>query len=284
MGEDIVGKEGTLSVSLVMYRNDIEELTIAINSALQSFLVGKIYLVDNSPTDELKILKNIDKNRVEYLFQNANLGFGRAHNIAIKIAQKNKFKYHLILNPDIEFKDNVLERLYSFMEGNENCGMVSPKIFYKNGDLQYLCKKLPSPFELFGKRLPFKSLQEKLNKKLELHEFDYNSILNVPYLSGCFMFCRLSGFDKAGFFDDRYFMYMEDLDLTRSFHRHYETIFFPSVDVTHGFRSESRVNKKLLKALIISAFKYFTKYGWFFDKERTLMNKKLYQRISSLNQ
>ena len=272
-----------LSVSLVMYCNDIVELTTAINSALQSSLVGKIYLIDNSPSDSLKILGKIDTERIEYLFQDKNLGFGRAHNIGIELSQKEEFKYHLILNPDIEFKENILEKLYAYMEGNQKCGMTMPKVLYNNGDLQYLCKKIPSAFEMFGKRLPIKPLQKKINERLELHDFDYKTILNVPYLSGCFMFCRVSCFRKAGLFDDIYFMYMEDLDLSRSFHKHYETIFYPEVSVLHGFRSESRVNKKLLKALIISAIKYFNKYGWIFDSERRKMNNKLLERISKLN-
>jgi GT2 family glycosyltransferase len=269
-----------LSVSLVMYCNDIDELSTAIKSALRSNLVGKVYLIDNSPTDSLKILCKLDLNRVVYLFQDNNLGFGRAHNIGIRLSQKEGFIYHLILNPDIEFQGNVLEQLYQYMESNNKCGMVSPKVFYKNGDLQYLCKMLPSAFEMFGKRLPFKSVQDRINTRLELHNFDYNHIMNIPYLSGCFMFCRVSSFEKAGLFDDRYFMYMEDLDLSRSFHKYYETIFYPEVNVTHGFRSESRVNKKLLIALIVSAIKYFNKYGWFFDSERKMINIKLLKRLS----
>ena len=277
----MISKE--LSVSLVMFRNNIDELTKAIQSALNSNLVGKVYLIDNSPNDSLKLLKKIDQKRIEYLFQNGNLGFGRAHNIGIKLSEDSGYKYHLILNPDIEFKKGVLEKLYSYMEGNQKCGMTMPKVLYNNGDLQYLCKKIPSAFEMFGKRLPLKFVQKRINKRLELHNFDYNQILNVPYLSGCFMFCRSSCFEKTGLFDDRYFMYMEDLDLTRTFHKYYETIFNPVVEVLHGYKSESRVNLKLLKALIFSAIKYYTKYGWVFDRERKKINKRLLQRISKLN-
>lgn len=283
MGESLDMKNNILSISLVMYCNDINELTIAIRSTLSSALVGKIYLIDNSPTDSLKILKELDSERIEYLFQNSNLGFGRAHNIGINISQKKGYRYHLILNPDVEFGENVLEKLYDFMELNEDCGMISPKIYYKNGDLQYLCKKLPSIIEMFGKRLPFSKLQSRINKKLELHHFSYNDELNVPYLSGCFMFCRVRCFEKTGLFDDRYFMYMEDLDLSRSFHRYYKTVFYPKVEVIHGFRSESRVNKRLLVALIVSAFKYFFKYGFIFDAERRKMNRDLEKEIIKLN-
>ena len=284
MGKDLsLPNHKKISISIVLFRNDIEELRCVIRCALNSNLVGILYLIDNSPTNDLNILKKIDEERIEYFFQNNNLGFGKAHNIGIQFANKKGYKYHLILNPDIEFGENTLENLFSYMESNINCGMVTPKIFYKNGDLQYLCKKLPTPVELFGKRLPLKLLRENLNKKIELHNFDYNSTMNIPYLSGCFMFCRMKSFEKVGLFDERYFMYMEDLDLTRRFHEKYETIFYPEVSITHGFRSESRKNIKLLFALIVSAIKYFNKYGWFFDKERKNVNKRLLESIIQVN-
>ena len=151
-----------LSVSLVMYCNDVDELTTAIKSSLRSNLVGKVYLIDNSPTDSLKILNQLDLERVVYLFQNNNLGFGKAHNIGIAKSINEGFDYHLILNPDIEFETGVLEELSNYLSFHPNCGMITPKIFYKNGDLQYLCKKIPNAFEMFGKRLPFNFLQKKI--------------------------------------------------------------------------------------------------------------------------
>lgn len=280
MGESIIKED--ISVSLVMFNNDIQELKKAIQCTLNSYIVKKIYLIDNSPTDKLSVLENLDKDRIKYLFQNKNLGFGRAHNIGIRKAIKEGFKYHLILNPDIEFKTGVLEELTKYLKENKDCGLITPKVFYKNGDLQYLCKRIPSPIQLFGKRIPIKFIRDIINKKVELHNFDYNQILNVPYLSGCFMLCNVSIFNKAGLFDERYFMYMEDLDLSRSFHKVSKTIFYPKVSVIHGYRSESKVNKKLLKALIISAIKYFNKYGWFYDRDRVRFNKSLNNNITNL--
>ena len=285
MGKSLrFNNEKILSVSLVLYCNEVDELRTVLECTLKSKLVGKIYLVDNSPTNDLRSFKKIDEYRIVYLFQNKNLGFGRGHNRAILRSKNEGYTYHLILNPDIEFKGKVLEKLHDYMEMNSNCGMVTPKVFYKNGDLQHLCKKIPSASEMFGKRLPIKALQERINKNLELHHFKYNKVLNVPYLSGCFMFCRMASFEKVGMFDNRYFMYMEDLDLSRRFHEFYETIFFPEVNVIHGFRGESRVNIKLLIALIFSAIKYFNKFGWLYDKERVAFNKKLSMSISKLNE
>ena len=272
---------GLVSVSIVIYKNDINELKLAIDSVLNSEFIHKLYLVDNSPDDSLKVLQQISP-KIEYISNPKNPGFGAAHNIAVKLSEKDDVKYHLILNPDVEFKKDVISELFHFMENNENCALVMPKVLYKNGDLQYLCKKLPTPFELFGKRLPFKSLKNFINYDLELRMFNYNEKLNVPYLSGCFMFCKVKPLVSIGGFDELYFMYMEDLDLTRRLHRDFLTIYYPKVYVIHGYRSESKINKKLLFELIFSAFKYYNKFGWFFDAERRRMNKGLLQKINSL--
>lgn len=67
--------------------------------------------MDNSSNDDLKELKNLD-DRIEYIFNNANLGYGTAHNIAIRRSIADDVQYHLVLNPDIYFESGVLEELF----------------------------------------------------------------------------------------------------------------------------------------------------------------------------
>ncbi|MFV0221273.1 glycosyltransferase family 2 protein [Empedobacter falsenii] len=272
MGENL---NNTVSASIVLYHNDYDEIKAALNSFYENDYIGKIYLIDNSVNNELEKLKFIAPDKIEYHFLNNNVGFGTAHNVAIKRSIEANYKYHLILNPDVEFEPYVITELTHYLEENEDCGLIIPKVFYKNGDLQYLCKRLPKFYELYGKRILPKSLKDKINARLELHHFNYDKILNVPYLSGCFMLCRNEALDKINGFDERYFMYMEDMDITRSIHKYYKTIFYPNVHIIHGYRSESKVNKKLLIALIKSSIQYYNKYGWFFDSEAKKFNKEL---------
>ena len=150
-----------LSVSIVLFNNKKEQVEKAINSVLNTSLRVRLFLIDNSASDNLKSLSNID-NRITYIFNNANLGFGKAHNIAIRKSIEENIPYHLVLNPDIYFERGVLEELYNFMENNLDVGLVMPKVLYPDGKLQYLCKLLPTPFDLFGRRFlnfpPFKRL------------------------------------------------------------------------------------------------------------------------------
>jgi GT2 family glycosyltransferase len=272
----------SINVSIVLFKNDEHIVKKAIYSCINSFIINKIYLIDNSSTDTLSCLSNIDS-RIEYIFNNANLGFGKAHNIALKKSIEKNIPYHLVLNPDVYFEKGVLEELYNFMENNPDVGLVMPKVLYPDDTFQYLCKLLPTPFDLFGRRFlnfdPFRKIIEKRNEIYELRFTGYDKIMEVPYLSGCFMFIRTEVLKKVGLFDERFFMYLEDTDLSRRIHRVSKTVYYPEVSIYHEYGKGSYKNPKLLKYHLDSAIKYFNKYGWLFDKERDEINKKTLEKL-----
>ncbi|HWV73123.1 MAG TPA: glycosyltransferase, partial [Pseudosphingobacterium sp.] len=136
-----------ITAAIVLYENDEAMLVQAINSCLASSLISKLYLIDNSETQKLAHLKKDE--RIEYIHNSKNIGFGAAHNIAI---HQTNSTYHLILNPDISFSTGVIEQLAAFMEKHPDIGTVMPKILYNQGEIQRLCKLLPSPINLFGRR------------------------------------------------------------------------------------------------------------------------------------
>jgi hypothetical protein len=252
-----------VTASIVGYHNDIEEIKRAINSFLNTDLKVKLFISDNSEDEKLKTLQS---EKVEYIKNKSNLGFGKAHNKIINKIKSNT-EFHLILNPDVYFDKGVIEKLYKYMKNNSEVGLVMPKVLYPNGDIQYLCKKLPSPCHLvIRKFVPFKKLQNKINYKYEMRDKDYSIIMEVPNLSGAFMFVRSEVFDKVGIFDERYFMYMEDTDFVRRIGEKYKTVYYPKVYIYHEYKKGSYKNLKLMKYHISSAFKYFNKWGWIFDK------------------
>ena len=267
-----------LTCSIVLYENNPEVLKKAIESVLQSRLNIKLFLIDNSGTDQLKNLAF--SNAVDYTFNNKNIGFGNAHNTALEKARANA-PYHLILNPDIEFHEDVLENIYNFMEKHKDVGQLMPKVFYDNGNLQKLCHLIPAPVNLVSRRF-FENyhFSKKINDRYELEGFNYNTCANIPNLSGCFMFMRNSVLEKVGGFDTRFFMYMEDIDLTRRMHKVSQTLFYPEVSIYHKYEKGSYSNSKLLKHHINSAIKYFNKWGWFFDEERSRVNNETLHRLN----
>jgi GT2 family glycosyltransferase len=264
-----------LTVSIVLYKNPVEEITGLLSILLQSGLRLKIYLIDNSETDVLKCTK-IDE-RIEYIFNSKNIGYGRSHNIAIEKSFEEA-AYHLILNSDTVFEPSILIEAFEFMENNKNVALLTPLIFYKNGALQYMCRMLPTPFDLIVRRFAPNFLKSLFRKRLDnylLKSSGYNKIMNIPNLQGSFMFTRTNCLKAIGGFDEKFFMYVEDIDLVRRLHKNYQTLFYPHIKITHSFKQESSRINRLLFYHIKSAIYYFNKWGWFFDKERRMINLKV---------
>ncbi|MBW8360045.1 MAG: glycosyltransferase family 2 protein [Weeksellaceae bacterium] len=270
-----------ISGSIVLYKNDKDNLNAAISSFLnaENTAESKLYLVDNSPTDVLREMVDID-DRIVYTPNPLNPGFGAAHNIAIKNALKDGYCYHLVINPDVWFEKHVINEMVTFMEQYPGVGMMMPQILNEDHTIQNLPKLLPSPMDVVMRKLKKpKSYYESFINKYELRFVEESQIYNTPILSGCFTLLRLDAIKEVGVYDDQYFMYFEDWDLSRRMHRTYKTIYFPKVSVIHGYESGANKNRKLFMVFIKSAIAYFNKWGWFFDSERNKFNK---QALSQL--
>lgn len=264
-----------LNVSIVLYHPDWEnEVLPLVGELLKVQCLHRLYLVDNSEERAEEGISGPWKDkRVQYIFQGKNTGYGRGHNVALRESVQDGIRYHLVMNADIVVRAEDIDRLCSFMESRPDVGQLMPKVVYPNGELQYLCKLLPTPMDVFGRRFLPQRWNEKRNARYELRSSGYNRSMNVPYLSGCFMLLRTEAAQKAGLFDERYFMYPEDIDLTRTIHRHYMTLYYPEVTIVHNHKKGSYHSMSLLWVHIVNMCRYFNKWGWFFDKERREVNR-----------
>ena len=268
-----------ISASIVLFKNRVDELEKVLNSVLKTTLISRLYLVDNSPTDILKILQSNDS-RIVYIFNDNNIGFGAAHNIALCLSSAARSKYHFVINPDIYFEDDVIEKMVEFMQVNCIVGMIMPKVLYPDGTIQYLPKLLPNPFNIFLRKIKFpKSVYKKFINKYELRSIPSDVIYNAPILSGCFTLIRIEAFDRIGGYDDSFFMYFEDWDLSRRMHQVYQTIYFPEVSIYHRYESGANRSWKLFIIFLRSFITYFSKWGWFLDSSRTYLNNKTLQQF-----
>lgn len=264
-----------LCISVVLNDSDESALAKTLDSVHQCRLNYKLYLINNSPGNRKHF---IDNPRVEYICNDRNLGFGKAHNIAMR-RTIGESSYHLVLNPDVSFPENTLETIYQYMESNPEIGLVLPKVCNEQGELQYLAKRLPSPFDLVVRRINSRWLSSLFRRQLfryEMRDRDYNKVFRAPFLSGCFMFVRTQTLSKIGLFDERYFVYMEDVDLSRRILAVSQTVFFPGAIVFHRHTRGSYKAVNLLFRHIQSAIKYFNKWGWVFDEERERINRSVY--------
>lgn len=267
------------SASIVLYNTSESVVLALIDLLINSCAIHKIYLIDNSFIPDFKL--SYKSPLVEYIHTNKNIGYGSAHNIAIKLSLDFS-KYHFVINPDILFNSSDIAKLISRIDCEDDLGLIMPKVIYPDGKLQYLCKLLPTPSDLLIRRFLPSTFKHFLSNKLDLYELrfsGYDSEMVVPCLSGCFMLLRVSALRDIGLFDERYFMYAEDFDISRRLHSKYKTIFYPNVTVVHEHAKESYRSIKMLFIHMISIVKYFNKWGWFYDAERSRINAETLERL-----
>jgi GT2 family glycosyltransferase len=269
---DVVG-------SIVLYKTALQEVDQAIRQFLAVPLKTHLCIIDNSPTP-LPSSMYADP-RLSYSFMNRNLGYGRAHNIALRAAQ-GRTRYSLVMNTDIAYSPDTVTRLVDFMKTNPQAGLAAPKILYPDGTLQHVCRLLPTPANLFLRRfLPGSRWTHDADSLYELRRWDHDCVANIPYFQGSFMMLQTALCNRVGGFDERFFLYGEDIDLTRRIHAIAETLYVPDVRITHQYRRYS--NRSLLGTWygIQNNCRYFNKWGWFFDPDRQRINRKVLDTLQT---
>ncbi|MCQ2345395.1 MAG: glycosyltransferase family 2 protein [Paludibacteraceae bacterium] len=266
-----------LNVSIVLYHPDVVRVNDLCTELLSARCVRRIYLVDNSPISYQESL--LSSSKITYWHRADNPGYGSAHNMAIRESVYYNTPFHLVINDDVRIAAADLDLLHDFIASQPQVGSLMPRVVYPDGRLQYLCKLLPSPLDLISRRFLSKGLFAKRNARFELRHSGYDFPMNVPYLSGCFMLLRTQAVLQARLFDERYFMYPEDIDLTRTIHRDYLTLYYPAVTVVHDHRQASYHTMHMTKVHIVNMCRYFNKWGWIFDKERREFNRRILEDI-----
>lgn len=269
-----------ISVSIVLYNNTIKEVETCLNSFITSPLISEVIICDNSENPILtgESLEYIS-NKVIYVSNPSNPGYGAGHNLAYK-SRCHKAKYHVVMNLDVTVNQDTFSLLLRKLESDSNIVHAMPKVLNPDGTIQRLCKKLPSPVDLFVRRfIPSKTVQTIINNNYVISNYMYDKDLNAPYLSGCFMFLRSEAFEEIGMFDESFFMYPEDIDLTRRMHEIGETICAPEVSIIHQHGKASYKSAKMTKIHVFGMIKYFNKWGWVLDKKRFTYNRNLTKRI-----
>jgi GT2 family glycosyltransferase len=263
-----------VTVSIVVYSGTLADVNQLLNNLQNDQHVLRWIVVDNGSSDEIR--DAVQAMGGVYVRPGKNLGFGRGHNLALKQLAGVDAPYHLILNPDIVFDGDALGRLADVMDSHPDVGLVMPKVLYPDGSNQYLCKLLPAPIDLVLRRFlpgPLKRVAQKRTASYELRFLDSNTPAYVPSLSGCFMFARRSVLEAVGGFDERFFLYMEDVDLCRRMLAVSRLLYWPGVTVEHVHQMGSYRNRKLLFLHIRSAIQYFNKWGWIRDSTRAQINR-----------
>ncbi len=260
-----------LTVSIVTYQTPDTELLDCLDSLISAD-VARIIIVDNSSSTATRM---IAESRNVYYIPSHNIGYGAAHNIAIRKAIDLGADYHLVINSDIHFNGADLGRMVRFLEQNQDVVALHPDVRNPDGSRQFTARRLPTPIDVFGRRFLPSRVMERRNRKYLLMDADLSKPIDVPYFQGSFMMLRTSGLKDSGLFDERFFMYPEDIDLIRRLHRIGRTLYWPEVKVVHDHHAGSYHSWRLLRIHVINMCRYFSKWGWWHDRERRAFNRRL---------
>lgn len=268
----------TITASVVTYHTPLEDVDNLLSS-VENSIIDVIYMVDNSADNSLQAYVS-KYPKVRYI-KNNNNGYGGGHNVAIRRAFNDNPDFHIVINPDIFWEGPAIQILANFMEQHPECGLVIPKVCNLDGRVTEMCRMLPTPYDLILRRfIPLKNWKAKNDNEYLLKFTGYNRVMEVPTVSGCFMFLRMSKLKEIDGFDERFFMYLEDVDLSRRMGEVATVMFCPETQISHVAAHGSYKNLKLLKYHISSANKYFNKWGWFFDPKRNSVNNKCKAQFS----
>lgn len=268
----------SLTVSIVAHRSDLDTLRATLSSlasAARFALDGvvstiKVQVVDNGSGDSYA--RSLAALVRETVFPEGcaialhrlpvNRGFGAGHNAALKEVTS---RYHLILNPDVELAAEALAEGVTRLEKDQTVALLSPYVEGKNGTQEYLCKRHPSVLVLLlraflprvGRRLFSARLQH-----YEMSDVCGTVEAGVPMVSGCFMLARTAQLREVGGFDEYYFLYFEDFDLSLRLARFGTLLYTPQIRIVHHGGYAGNKGWRHLQLFARSGFRFFQRYGW----------------------
>lgn len=231
-----------ITIQIVNFRSRkyLSDCIFSVRENLPSGVKAEILVINNDSVPLEKVSYDINDVAVSFLENGKNIGFGRAHNFGSK---KALGEYILFLNPDTRILPGALREMLEIFAADEKLGIVGPMLLDSANKIQSEC---------FGARkTPLSTIGEKIfsrrkdDSSPEIHE----KLFEVDWVSGGALMARRDVFEKAGKFDENYFMYFEDVDLCLQVKKlGYKVAVNPAAKIFHegGKSFESEREKKRL--------------------------------------
>ncbi|GAB4375739.1 MAG: glycosyltransferase [Salibacteraceae bacterium] len=225
----------------------------------------EVYVVDNNSSDNSQAVITEMFPWVNFVALDRNVGFSKANNLAIA---KATGEYVLLLNPDTVLREDTLRVCLEYMATNSRVGAIGVRMIDGYGNFLPESKRgLPTPAVAFYKMIGLSRLFPRSEKfgRYHLGFLDEHRNHRIDVLSGAFMFMRKKALDLAGYLDETFFMYGEDIDLSyRLSQTGFENHYVSDTCIIH-YKGESTKKGSLnyvfvfYRAMIIFAEKHFSK-------------------------
>ncbi len=262
-----------LSIVIVNYKSRDKLLNClkSIAGMTSPDIAYEVIVVDNASGDDLSGLMEVYP-ELQLIESPNNLGMGGGNNLGITAAQA---PYVFILNPDTVIQGEVISVLFNYLKAHPTVGLVGPKLLYPDGSLQLSCSRFPSFFMPLLRRTFLGEYFKTARDRFTMTDFDHNSIKPVDWLMGSSLMFRkeIALADGSQFlprFDERYFMYFEDIDLARQFWTNgFQVVYNPEAVIIHDHQRQSAKYPWYIAVIvdrsawwhIQSWLNYFAKWG-----------------------
>jgi GT2 family glycosyltransferase len=156
-----------------------------------------------------------------------------------------------------------MAKMIEFMDCNPDVGLCMPMLVGPSGEMQYCCRRSPLLLDYLSQIVAPRTWGRRRRSNLEMRSRDYHQPMEARCLSGCFMLFRSEVLRRLEGFDERFFLYFEDFDLSMRSSLVAKNVYFPSAHVVHERQSAHRNSWRLKAIFARSALRYFSKWGWF---------------------
>lgn len=254
-----------VTVSIVNW-NTRDELRECLQSVFDQdgSVSFEVIVVDNGSSDgSVEMIRSEFADRVILISNSANLGFGAAHNMAIR---RSTGRYVFCVNPDCLFLEaDVLRGMVEYMDANPSIGMLGPRVLNPDGTLQFSARRFPPMIAglfrhtILGKLFP----KNRFVRNYLMTDYSHDDIMDTDWLSGSALMARQETYEQIGTFDERFFMYCEDVDWCKRAHDGgWRVVYYPRVSVSHRIGAASDKNPiQMIKHHHRSMLLYFLKHN-----------------------
>ncbi len=226
----------------------------------------RVEVVDNDSRDGSTEIVTEGLPRVHLTRNRKNVGFGRANNQVFRSVADTR--YFLALNPDIVVTPGSLDTMCRFMDEHPEVGVCGCKLLNPDGSLQFSCRTWPHPLTIFLRGLRVEKYFPENRRFLDyyMRDWDHGDTAEVDWVLGSCMMIRRALFSNVGGFDERFFMYYEDVDLAlRAWQAGWKVVYIPDVHMLHHHKQESHSwrSPRVVFQHIRSAIHFFSKHRFF---------------------
>ncbi|MCB1689869.1 MAG: glycosyltransferase family 2 protein [Halioglobus sp.] len=274
--------DSQLTVSIVLHNSPLALVCATVNSLQRAAHEARdagclggvtVWLVDNASDAGYRSALQAEIDRwpasecfaIRYSPQSSNRGFGFGHNTVLSSLGS---EFHLVLNPDVELEDDTLRAGLVALRQSPDIALLSPRVTGSNGEQEYLCKRYPSVLVLLLRGFAPGFVRRLFRRRLASYEMrdlcSGETSVEVDIASGCFMLMPTAALRAVHGFNEDFFLYFEDFDLSLRLARQGRLVFEPGVRIVHHGGYAASKGRLHLQYFIRSGMRFFNRHGWRF--------------------